>query len=157
MNAKTLAFGGLAAGGAAAAVRRLTLTNGNGSSSSTTDRWHTVTVNRPADEVSGGRLPGPLAELGDRIEVQTRPAPGERGTEIAARLRGPVPSGLEAAAGQIRDEDPRGPLRKALRDTRSLLETGEVLSPDKPSTTHPGPGGKLIAAASSRAKEVGRL
>ena len=58
------------------------------------DRWLLVTVNRPPDEVvSDGRLPDPLARLGDVVEVQVRPAPGGRGTELAARLVDPARPG----------------------------------------------------------------
>ena len=95
------------------------------------DRWHTVTVNRPPEEVApDGRLPEPLEALGDAVEVQIRPAPGGRGTEVAARLRGDVPSGLAAAAARIAGNDPRQDLRAALRQSRQLLETGEVLRAD---------------------------
>ncbi|CAM5341294.1 Secreted protein OS=Streptomyces glaucescens OX=1907 GN=SGLAU_30815 PE=4 SV=1 [Streptomyces glaucescens] len=53
------------------------------------DRWLTVTVNRPAEEVRpGGRLPTPLRAFDERIEVDVRPAPGDRGTELAVRLEG---------------------------------------------------------------------
>ena len=53
-------------------------------------RWLAVTVNRvPSDLLPGGSPPAPLAELGDAIEVQVRPAPGDKGAELAARLRDP--------------------------------------------------------------------
>ena len=122
------------------------------------DRWHAVTVNRPPEEVSSeGRLPDPLAELGDRIEVQIRPAPGDRGTEIHARVRGTVSSGLSKVQARMSGEDPRGTLRRALRETQWLLETGEVLKPDTPPSTKPTPGGKLIGLATSRSWKEGRL
>ena len=42
-------------------------------------RWRSVTINRGREEVMpGGQLPGPLAALGDLVEVQVRPAPGGR-------------------------------------------------------------------------------
>jgi hypothetical protein len=158
MNGKALALSGLAAGGGAVVVMRRWMGESSGAADGRGDRWHTVTVNRPPDEVSpNGRLPEPLAKLGDTIEVQVRPAPGDRGTEVAARLRAPVPSGPTGAAARLKGHDPRGPVRRALRDSRALLETGEVMSPDEPPTTHPGPGGKLIAAAAGRAREEGRL
>ncbi|MGV9281821.1 hypothetical protein [Streptomyces sp. NPDC003730] len=158
MNGKALALSGLAVGGGAAVLIRRWKEDASGAAGGVSDRWHTVTINRPLDEVSAnGRLPEPLAELGDKIEVQVRPAPGDRGTEVAARLRDPVPSGPGGAAARLKGQDPRGPVRRALRASRALLETGEVLSPDKPPTTHPGPGGKLISAAAGRAREEGRL
>jgi hypothetical protein len=68
------------------AARSWSAADGGISPDGKTDRWHAITVNLPPEDVSqGGQLPGPLAELGDRIEVQIRPAPGDRGTEIHAR------------------------------------------------------------------------
>ena len=129
-------------------ARAWSATNSRTSSDGKTDRWHAITVNRPPEEVApGGQLPGPLAALGDRVEVQIRPAPGDRGTEIHARVRGSVPSG----------EDPRQALRKALRETQWLLETGEVLRPDPEPTTKPTPGGRLLGKITSRSWEEGRL
>lgn len=161
MKAKTLVFGGLAAGGAAILLRRRMASDGatgGRSAGSRADRWHTVTVNRPQEEISPeGRLPGPLAELGDAIEVQMRPAPGDRGTEIAAQARGPVASGPGAAAARIAGKDPRQWVREALRKSRSLVETGEVLSPDRPPTTKPTPGGKLLGLVTTRARGEGLL
>jgi hypothetical protein len=88
------------------------------------DRWHSVTINRPPEEV--GSLPEPLAGLGSAIEVRVRPAPGDRGTEVAARLR-------DGQTGRT-DEDLRR-LRFALLEARQLAEIGELLLPDKPPTT----------------------
>ncbi len=158
MNGKALALSGLVAGGGAVVVIRRWRGASRGAAGGRRDRWHTVTINRPPDEVApNGRLPEPLAKLGGTVEVQARPAPGDRGTEVAARLRDPVPSGPGEAAARFKGQDPRGPVRRALRDSRALLERGEVLSPDKPPTTHPGPGGKLIAALAGRAREEGGL
>lgn len=168
MKTKTLVLGGLAAGGGAWLLRQrmtggrwgghVVASGGNGSSGRHWDRWHAVTVNRPPEEVMrDGRLPGPLAELGDKIEVQTRPAPGSRGTEIHARVRGTMPSGMSGAAARIKGEDPRQALRAALRESRSILETGEVMSPDKPPTTKDTPGGRLMGLATSRARGEGLL
>ncbi|MFL6143723.1 MAG: hypothetical protein ACJ72N_17910 [Labedaea sp.] len=115
-------------------------------------RWLVVTVYLPVEKVRN-RLPEPITELGDRIEVRIRPASGDKGTEVAARLREPGPSGPVA---RLTGRDPRQEVREALRRAKSLLETGDVLRPDPPST-HPGPGGKLVALASSRAGGEGRL
>lgn len=165
---RTLAIGGLAAAGGGAFLLgqrmaggrwggRVVDSNGNGKSGRH-DRWHSVTVNRPPEEVAPeGRLPGPLAALGDKIEVRIQLAPANRGTEISARVRGPVPSGPGGAAARIRGEDPRQSLRAALRDSQSILETGEVLSPDKPPTTKQTTGGKLMGLATGRARGEGLL
>ena len=122
------------------------------------DRWHAVTVNRPQGEVGTERnLPGPLAGLGDGVEVRIKPAPKDFGTEIHARSRGPVPSGLGAVRAKLSGDDPRQAIRKALRESKQLLETGEVLSPDKPPTTKPTPGGKFIGMVTGRGREEGLI
>jgi hypothetical protein len=42
---------------------------GNGAAGQVPDRWHTVTVNRPPEDVAPeGRLPEPLAALDDTVE-----------------------------------------------------------------------------------------
>jgi len=56
-------------------------------------------------------MPQPLAALGTTIEVRLTPAPGDRGTELSARLR----SG-----------DNHSGLRIALRESKQLLEGGEI-------------------------------
>jgi hypothetical protein len=88
-------------------------------------RWLVVTVEAPPELVApDGRLPGPLADLGETVEVQLRPAPGDQGTELAARVRRDGDIGPDDAsdAGQL-----RGQLRAALRQAKQLVEVGEVL------------------------------
>lgn len=176
---KILALGGLAAagGGVALLVGRLTgsrwggrvvgdgyrsggvvrgMSGGCGSrSTEKTDRWLAVTVNRPPQEIqTKDGLPGPLAELGDGVRLRIQPAPADKGTEIRALPVAPSGSPRAKAAG----EDPRQRVRQALRETKQILETGEVLSPDKPSTTRDDtPGGKLLGAATGRARKEGLL
>lgn len=119
-------------------------------------RWHTVTVYRPLDEVApGGQAPAPLSELDD-VEVRFSPAPGDRGTEIAVRLRGGEPSGAAAAVATRLGDDPRHAVRRALRETKSLLETGEVLQPDAP-TTKPSLLNKPLRAVTAHGREEGLL
>jgi uncharacterized membrane protein len=95
-------------------------------------RWHVVTINKPPAEVApGGRVPGPVAELGDIVETQVRAAPGNRGTELAARLReAPSSSTIRNGVARLRGENPRQRVRSALRRTKQLLEVGEVLALD---------------------------
>jgi hypothetical protein len=101
------------------------------------DRWQVVTVNRPGEEVvPDGRLPEPLARLGEGVEVRLRPAPGNRGIELAARLRSDGPHGLTGMMAHLTGDDPRLALRSALRQTKQLAETGELLSPARPPSTH---------------------
>jgi hypothetical protein len=131
---------------------------GNGAAGQVPDRWHSVTVNRPPEEVApGGRLPEPLAALGDAVEVRLRPAPGGRGTELAARLRRDVPAGTAEAPARVAGSDPRQRLRSALRQSRQLLETGEVLEPDAPPTTRRTLRSLPLELATRRAGGEGRL
>jgi hypothetical protein len=118
--------------------------------------WVGVTVLASPERIApGGELPAPLRGFGEEIEVRMRQAPGGRGTELYAR---PVNAAPPAGpAGRLSGTDDRGPLRKALREAKSLVECGEVVLSDAASTTHPGPGGKLVAALDRRAEEAGRL
>lgn len=111
------------------------------------DRWHAVTVNRPPADVGApaGPWPAPLARLGRRIEVDARPAPGGRGTELRARAR------------RRPDDDLDGRIRDALRRSRSLVETGVVLSADRPGTTERTLLNRPLEAAIRRGREEGRL
>ncbi|MEA2268397.1 MAG: hypothetical protein QOC64_1007 [Solirubrobacteraceae bacterium] len=163
MKAKTVVFGGLAAGGGGAAVllrrkmdpRRI---HSDGDGATGRDRWHVVTIYRAAEEVMpGGRLPEPLAELGDEIEVQVRPAPGDRGTELAARLRAPAPTGVTGAAARLAGDDPRQAVRAALRAAKAIIETGEVLQPDDRPSTRRTITNLPLELATSRARGEGRL
>jgi hypothetical protein len=122
-------------------------------------RWLVVTIDRPSDEVApGGQLPQPLADLGDRVEVQLRPAPGDRGTELAARSREAVPA-AGAVAASVKGADLRQAIRSALRQSKQLVEVGEVLRVDPaPHGRRPAtPGGKLVEMAASRAGGEGVL
>ena len=122
------------------------------------NRWLGVTVNLPPDEVEADpRLKDAFAALAEDAETRVRPAPGGRGTELAARPLEPAPTGLGGAAKRLAGRDPRQPVRSALRDIKSLLETGEVIRPDGPTTGQPTPGGALVRLATRRAGGEGRL
>lgn len=137
------AVGVLALGALAAARAR---------SDSLPERWHVLTINRdPADVDVTTTRPRPLAELGDAVELRTSAAPGDRGTELAARVR--PGSGLSASDARDLDEH----VRRALRDTRCLLETGEVLRPDSPSTTRATLTNLPLRLVLRKAKTGGRL
>jgi hypothetical protein len=99
--------------------------------------WLVVTVFCEPSEIDMAVLPAPLAELGDRIEVQVRPAADGKGSELAARLRDRESSGT--AASRLSGSDPQSDLRSALRRTKQLIEVGEVLAVD------PAPHGKRTA------------
>lgn len=113
-------------------------------------RWQVVTVNRPPDDVApAGRLPDPLGELGDTVEVQVRPAPGDRGTELAARPR--------AATPEWSGEDPRETVRMALRNSKQLLEAGEIIEPHRPPTTQRTLTSLPLELVTRYARRKGRL
>ena len=108
-------------------------------------RTHVLTVFRPIDDVGPAeRLPGPLGELAAQVEVRLSPAPGERGTEIAVR----VPQGSPVTAATV---------RRALRETRSLLETGDVLRPGGPPTTVPTLLNRPLRSATRHGRAGGLL
>ncbi|MGI5241138.1 hypothetical protein [Dactylosporangium sp. CA-139066] len=107
------------------------------------DRWHTVTINCSPGQLDP--LPPPLNELDFPVEVRIQPAPGDRGTELAARV----------APGADRKRVRR--LRAALREARSLAEVGEVLLPDAPATTKPTLRSAPLAYATKHGREEGRL
>lgn len=99
--------------------------------------WLSVTVRCEPADLDGDSLPAPLAELRERIEVEVRPAPGEKGTELSARLKvGPAP---ESTGGRLTGNDAESELRSALRRAKQLVEVGEVLAVD------PAPHGERTA------------
>jgi hypothetical protein len=152
------------AGGAAAVVvvRQLQrrVLGGAGSAAEPRSRWRAVTINRSPDEVMlDDQIPAPLAELGDLVEVEVRAAPGDKGSELRARLRRPEPTGAASAAARLSGKDPRQQLRAALREAKQLIEVGEVLRVDP--TPHgrrtPTPVGALVELATDRAAGEGVL
>ncbi|MFD0687921.1 hypothetical protein [Actinomadura fibrosa] len=118
-------------------------------------RWLVVTVNVPPERF--GETPEPLARLKDHIEIRTAPAPGGKGTELAARLCGNGRTGGTGPIARLSGNDPRQPVREALREAKSLIETGEIMKPDAPPTTRSTPGGKLVGLVTRRASGEGRL
>ena len=151
----------LTAGGAAAAAavavfgRRLGPVAGGGSGG---PRQLVVTVNRPPEEVAPeGQFPDQLTALGDQVELQVRPAPGGKGTELAARVLAPQPGGFRGAARRVAGKDPRQEVRRALREAKSVLETGEVLEAQQPGTTERTLLGLPIDLATRRSGGEGQL
>ncbi|WP_234443021.1 hypothetical protein [Streptomyces cellulosae] len=123
-----------------------------------------MTINREPGELQIDTLPSPLRAYGDRIETRISAAPGDRGTELAVRLREQEqeqhgeqgPEAARSVPARLAGDDPRQDLRRALREAKALLEAGEVLRPDEP-TTHDTPGGKLVGLLSRRAGGEGVL
>ena len=139
-----------AVAGAAAVARRVKAGMDAGAGAL---RWHAVTVLRaPEDVLPGGVPPQPLADLGDAVEVRVQPAPGDRGTELAARMRPTAPPPREG-------QDPREVLRTALRESKQLLEVGEVLRRDPQPEGHrkATPTGALLDAVVGRSQGKGAL
>jgi hypothetical protein len=90
------------------------------------------------------RLPGSLTEIEGEVEIKLSAAPGGRGTEIAVR----IPEGSAVTSGDV---------RRALRETRSLLEAGDVLLPAGPPTTVPTLLNRPLRAATRHGREGGLL
>ncbi|MEV0807098.1 hypothetical protein [Micromonospora sp. NPDC050200] len=100
-------------------------------------RWQVVTVDRPPGEVlPGGRWPDPLRPLDGAVELHLRPAPGGRGSELAARPLGGVAT-LPGMAAHLVGDDPGLFLRDVLRRVKQLTETGEVLRADRSPVDRP--------------------
>lgn len=124
---------------------------GTGAASVTDDdetaarRWRAVTVLAAPEQVS--QPPAPLAALGDRVELRIGAAPGDKGTEIAARFR-TRPS-----------DDDLARLRAALRQAKQLIEVGEVLrvEPQPHGSRTPTPQGALLEGMTKRAPKEGVL
>ncbi len=148
-----LAVGAVAAAGAVRLVRSSDgRPAGTGRSAS---GWLAVTVFTEPSEIDTARLPAPLAELGDRIEVRVRPAPAGKGTELAARLRDGTTSSTKFS--RLTGSDPQGDLRSALRGAKQLIEVGEVLAVDPAphGERKATPGGLLLEAATKVAPKGG--
>jgi hypothetical protein len=117
--------------------------------------WRSVTVLATPDEIApAGALPAPLEEIAEALEVRMLPAPGDRGTELHARI-------LEGADTQrvFGDRDPVSSVRAALREAKQLVETGEILRViPRPHGHRPDtPAGRLVDAAEEKSKGTGIL
>ncbi|GII56151.1 hypothetical protein Pth03_45400 [Planotetraspora thailandica] len=162
---KRVVIGAVSLAGTAAAIARWLATRHRGTAPmkdpKAQRRWLAVTINcLPEDVAPEGRLPEPLAGLD--AEVRIAKAPGDRGTELYARPRTPLPIGPSAIMAKLRGDDPRDMVMSALRQVKSLIETGEVLQPDMPSgAMRPAvPGstrGKVVDMAAVRAAGERRL
>ena len=111
-------------------------------------RWRVVTVLCSPEQIgTGDALPAPLAGLGERIEIRVTPAPGDKGTELAARYRGPA------------TEEDLGELRSALRRAKQLIEVGEVLRVDPQPHGHRAatPQGAALDGMTEQAPKEGVL
>lgn len=142
------------------------------------NRWLAITIFAAPDVVApGGVLPAPLAELGDAVETRVQPAPADKGTELAARVRevaaGTDESATEGAATESSDTGGaategtagddvvarREQIRVALRRSKQLVEIGEVLTlePHPHGKRTATPVGKVLEAATDHADREGIL
>lgn len=121
----------------------------------TNQGWLAVTVLCDPSDIDTAALPAPLAELGRRIEVRVTPAPADKGSELAARLRDRPASG--SAVSRLTGSDPQADLRSALRRAKQLIEVGEVLVVDPAPHGHrkKTPGGLLLQAWTRIAPRAG--
>jgi hypothetical protein len=150
-------FAGASAVGAGLAKRLMSRNGGMPGSRDARNRWLMVTVNCPLEQFPApDDLPEPARELAADAEFIIQPAAGNRGTEFGMRLREQPSAAATSVAARILGKDPRQRIRSALREVKSLIETGEVLIPDEP-TTHPTPAGKVLDLAAKRAYGEGRL
>jgi ribosomal protein S28E/S33 len=149
--ARAAGLAGEAGGSALKQLQHLRLP-GVGPSSVTDDartaarRWRVVTVRTDPDQLRT-TTPAPLAAFGERLDVRVTSAPADKGAELAARFRGPV------------TEEDIGDLRAALRESKQLIEVGEVLRVDPQPHGHrpPTPQGAAIEAATREARKTGVL
>jgi hypothetical protein len=119
--------------------------------------WLVVTVLCGPTDIDTAALPAPLAELGDDIDVRVRPAPGDKGTELAARLRGQVPKTGSLPLNRLSGSDPQADLRSALRRAKQIIEVGEVLvvDPAPHGRRTATPGGVLLESWTKAAPKAG--
>jgi hypothetical protein len=72
-------------------------------------------------------------------------------------LREKPPTGPAGAAARLAGRHPSQAVRSALRQSKQLLETGEVLRADSPPSTRPTPTGLPVDVAARNAPGEGRL
>jgi hypothetical protein len=116
------------------------------------NRWIMVTVNcSPQRLASRSDLPEPITRLGDAIDIKICPAPGDRGTELGARLRDLPRTTVSGMVDRRPAEDPRRVVERALREAKAMIEAGEVIRPDWPPSRQPAPqAGDLLEFAGRR-------
>jgi hypothetical protein len=115
------------------------------------NRWIMVTVNcSPQRLASRSDLPEPITRLGDAVDIKICPAPGDRGTELGARLRELPRTRIAGMVMRRHEEDPRHVVEQALREAKAIIETGEVVRRDWPPSAQPVQVGKLLEFAGRR-------
>lgn len=108
--------------------------------------WKSVTILGDPEVFAADGYPAPLRELAPVLELRIETAPGDKGFEVHARVR----DGAELPAG-VDEDDPEQALRRALRDAKQLVETGEILrSTPRPHGHRPS---TLLGAVVDRAED----
>jgi hypothetical protein len=112
--------------------------------------WKAVTILGEADEFQRDGYPEPLARLVDSLEIRIAPAPGDKGFEVHARIRD---------GADLHADDPSRALRQALRDSKQIFETGEILrATPRPHGSRPRTLlGRVVDEAEDKAKGEGVL
>jgi hypothetical protein len=115
------------------------------------NRWIMVTINcSPQRLASRADLPEPITRLGDAVDLKISPAPGDRGTELGARLREVPRTKIAGMVARRPEEDPRLVIEEALRQAKSLIEAGEALRPDWPPSARPAQAAEPLEFAGRR-------
>jgi hypothetical protein len=115
------------------------------------NRWIMVTINcSPQRLASRADLPEPITRLGDAVDIKICPAPGDRGTELGARLREIPRTRVAGMVARHPEEDPRRMVEEALREAKSMIEAGEVVRGDWPPAGPPAQVAKLLEFAGRR-------
>jgi hypothetical protein len=123
-------------------------------------RWRKVTIFHSRDVIApDGVMPQPLLRLGQLVDVKMEPAPGDRGTELSARLRAAEPTGVTGLLQRVRGIDPRQAVRRALRESKQLLEAGEIIriEPQPHGRRRATPGGAAVDLLAHRSPGGGVL
>ncbi|HEX8095085.1 hypothetical protein [Jatrophihabitans sp.] len=108
-------------------------------------RWQTVTILAAPQEIArDGRLPEPLAELAEFIDIRIEPAPGDRGSQLSARTK----LAHTPDSTLWKGKDLSRQVHSALRHAKQLIEVGEVLS------VEPQPAGKRRQPATGLLMEL---
>ena len=102
----------------------------------------------PATVPSESVDPEPFTEAVSEFQTKAKTA-YDKGTELAARLRVPEPTGSRSAVARASGDGPRQRVRSALREAKQLIEVGEVLRVD------PSPHGHRTASVTGSLVEAG--
>ena len=115
------------------------------------NRWMMVTVNcSPARLASPADLPEPIIRLGDAVDIKICQAPGDRGTELGARLRDFPRGRMGGPVSWRAGGGPRRAVQEALRQAKSLIEAEEVLRQEGPAPSHAAEAANLLEMAGRR-------